>query len=190
MKIIIHNTLAQLKITALVLILLSSFVEVQSIRFYITHVGEQLINNSYVQLSQHQNNTLQCRTSLPSRLCCDSPSHGGWYFPNGSRLMNESSSRSVYQTRHSQRVDVHYRQGSPVISGIYTCSIETAYAYSYQSIVYVGVYFSQGEKVLSHCVGGSKAFSSVIIQLKLIIRYNFPAGKLGSYTPLTPSTVN
>ena len=143
-----HNTLAQLKITALLLILLSSCVDVQSNTFfYITHMNKSLSNHSYVKFNRLENNSLQCHANY--RTCCSNPQIAiGWKLPDGSRI-NEgthSSSRSVYQTRHPRRIDLHYRQRSPVISGIYSCSIERE-VIGHRSVVFVGVYFSGGEEM-------------------------------------------
>ena len=137
----------------IIIVVLFSLVAVETQSFpYISFMGETLSNHSYVQFSQQENNTLQCHTGLDT--CCNregGSGHGGWYFPNGSRLNEMEHHGSVYETRLPQRVDLHYTQGSPVdISGIYTCSIETEAVHNttYQDTVYVGVYFSGGEEMI------------------------------------------
>ena len=141
-----------MKNVALVLILLSSTVVAQLHNFpYVSSVGHNFNNHSYVQFSQQENNYLLCYTDLVT--CCNStegPVYGGWYFPNGSRLNEYGYHSHVVQRRRLQRIDLYFRIGSHVaISGIYTCRIQTMAVQNTEDleIIRVTIKFCEGEEI-------------------------------------------
>ena len=86
------------------LFLLWSLVEVHSQTVpYVSFMGENLANHSYVDLTLLGNddsdsgNTVRCNTDLST--CCDSQDvrHGHWYFPDGGEVVHVGD---IYR-RHS-----------------------------------------------------------------------------------------
>ena len=136
-------------ITPLLLCFLSALVEVHSqIAPYITFMGNNIPNNSYVDLNTVELTKdtviVQCYTDLST--CCNDdqgPDRGDWYFPNGNRL---DFNGDVYERRSAQRVVVYYGDNN-VTSGIYRCDIETTAVTNNdgRETVYVGLYTSGGE---------------------------------------------
>ena len=140
-------------IASLLLYLLSALVEVHSQTApYLTFMGNNIPNNSYVDLNTVGNDFnnadgVQCRTNLST--CCsrtEGPDRGDWYFPNGNIL---DFNGGVYERRSAQRVDVYY-SGSGGTSGIYRCDIETNAVNDNDGneTVYVGLYTSGGESYI------------------------------------------
>ena len=113
---------------------------------YITFMGTNLPNHSYVDFTQvgEGSDSVQCHTDLTS--CCSKaqgPDRGDWYFPNGGRLLfNSFSMHNLYENREAQRVDLSVH-GSPTLpEGIYRCDIETsATSNDNRETVYVGLYW-------------------------------------------------
>ena len=140
---------------SVLLFLLWSLVEVHSQTApYLTFMGENLPDHSYVNLSlvggRNSGNEVVCYTDLST--CCRYDSdRGDWYFPNGDRLPFPGS-HPLVERRAFQRVELYRGDGSgSVPSGIYRCSIETIAVYSDNSTdtttretVYVGLYESGG----------------------------------------------
>ena len=141
-------------IATLLLCLLSALVEVHSQTApYLTFMGNNIPNNSYVDLNTVGNydyydliNNLQCHTDLNT--CCRSghgPDRGDWYFPNGNRL--PFTGIGVVNERRSYKLVVLQYTGSGGTSGIYRCDIETNAVNNNDGneSVYVGLYTSGGE---------------------------------------------
>ena len=137
-------------IAPLLLCLLSALVEVHSQTApYLTFMGNNISNNSYVDLNTVGNddiNAVQCHSDLTS--CCSAaqgPDRGDWYFPNGNRLPFLGGG-NVYENRIDQVVALRYT-GSGGTSGIYRCDIETNAVNDNdgRETVYVGLYTSGGE---------------------------------------------
>ena len=139
-------------IAPLLLCLLSALVEVHSQTVpYLTFMGNNIPNNSYVDLNTVGTNSgnadaVVCHTDLQT--CCSmsqGTDRGDWYFPNGNRLPFLGSG-NVYEDRSAQVVVLGYT-GSGGTSGMYRCDIET-YAVKNndgRETVYVGLYISGGE---------------------------------------------
>ena len=161
----------------LLLILLWSPVEVHSQTVpYISFMGENLPNHSYVELSLVGNavdDSVQCHTDLNT--CCSSAQgadRGDWYFPSGGRLQFTGD---IYESRQCQRVDLH-RSNNGDTSGIYRCAIETIAVHSddnsdttTRETVYVGLYAIGGKLTVLAITGAyepPKAARSV--QLRII----------------------
>ena len=139
-------------IAPLLLCLLSALVEVHSQTVpYITFMGNNIPNNSYVDLNTVGTNSdnadaVVCHTDLTT--CCSMPQGsdcGDWYFPNGNRLPFLGSG-NVYEDRSAQVVILRYT-GSGGTSGIYRCDIETNAVKNYDGneTLFVGLYTSVGE---------------------------------------------
>ena len=127
---------------------------------YVSFKGQNLTNNSYVDLSLVGNDasgsdSVQCHTDLQA--CCTSEQgghRGDWYFPNGTQLPF-SGSGNIYEHRLNQRVDVRYRHQNTPTSGIYRCDIPTNAVHddvdhSVRDAVYVGLYLNGGENCYSN----------------------------------------
>ena len=136
-----------LAVATLLLCLLSALVEVHSQTApYITFMGNNIPNNSYLDLNTvgDYTNILQCRTDLNT--CCSGgqgPDRGNWYFPNGNRLPFFGDE---YERRSYRQVALRYT-GTGGTSGIYRCDIETNAVNDNDGheTVYVGLYTSGGE---------------------------------------------
>ena len=136
-------------IAPLLLCLFSALVEVHSQTApYLTFMGNNIPNNSYVNLNTVGTdflvNNILCYTDLSS--CCSSAEgldHGYWYFPNGNRLL---LSGNVHESRHAQLVRLLYT-GSGGTSGIYQCDIETVAVNNNDGheTLFIGLYTSGGE---------------------------------------------
>ena len=135
-------------IVPLLLCLLSVLLEVHSQTApYLTFMGKNILNHSYVDLStvgNIDNSNIQCHTDLNT--CCSGaqgPDSGDWYFPNGKTLPFFGDTSEV---RTAQRVVLQY-SGSDGISGIYRCDIETTTVNNEggRDTVYVGLYRRGGE---------------------------------------------
>ena len=144
------------------LCLLWSLVEVQSQTEYpyISFMGNNLSNHSYVDLSlvgenrfDPDSDTVQCHTNLST--CCrsDHGIHRGDWFPpgNDTRLSFSGEGGDIYEDRQAQVVHIRRRNNPTGPSGIYRCVIPTNAVHndSDQSVgetVYVGLYGSGGGK--------------------------------------------
>ena len=93
---------------------------------YLSFLGENLSNNSYVDFSlvgdmANGSNSVQCHTQF--RNCCR-PSHGeiagNWFFPNGDRVPFIHS--GIFQRCEAQRIDL-CTTGDTSVTGIYCCDI-------------------------------------------------------------------
>ena len=114
---------------------------------YVSFMGENLTNNSYVDLTlvgtdaSDPGNTVMCHTDLES--CCRQGIHRGeWYFPNENRLQSGDSS---YERRFAQRLDLHRRNNAMSPSGLYRCEVPTVTVHNdfdltVREKVFVGVY--------------------------------------------------
>ena len=134
----------------LVLSLFWSLVHCQQTFPYVSFMGQNLPDHSYVDLStvgsaSSGGDSVQCHTDLIT--CCSGSQgyhRGDWYFPDGTRLL---FSGVMYEARGAQRVDL--RCTGP--TGIYRCDITTNAVHDDTDIlvrdtVYVGLYVGRGGK--------------------------------------------
>ena len=142
------DTTMRTRAMSVLLCLLLALVEVHSQTVpYLTFMGNNIPNNSYVDLNTvGTGNTteVQCHTDLHT--CCsgtDGSDRGDWFFPSGGRL---PFSGDVYEGRGAQLVVLRYTGGGGT-SGIYRCYIETVTVNDNdgRETVYVGLYTSGGE---------------------------------------------
>ena len=146
--------------TAVLCTLLLSLVEVHSQTApYVSFMGENLPNHSYVNLTLvgedwgDPGNTVRCHTDLLS--CCsgaEGQHRGDWYFPDGTRLPFRTNTGTIFESRDSRRVDIHRISGANPPSGIYRCDIPTDAVHDISDIsvrdtVYVGLYATGGKMV-------------------------------------------
>ena len=152
-----------MKSCVVLLSLLWSLVEVNSQTEYpyVSFMGQNLSNNSYVNLTLvgeddgDPGNTVRCITDLAT--CC-SPTqgiHGGdWYFPNETRLDVNESSVDMYAIEGAQEVALNHRNSVASPSGIYRCDVATNDVHNdtdltVVEIIYVGIYYaSEGNNIL------------------------------------------
>ena len=110
-----------MKISLVVLSLLWSLVEVHSQTEYpyVSFMGENLPNHSYVDLTlvgtddSDPSNIVRCHTDLTT--CCSiiqGIDRGYWYFPNETRLQFSGSGDSIYRLYGAQRVDLRRRNNA------------------------------------------------------------------------------
>ena len=123
---------------------------------YISFMGKNLTNHSYVDLTLvgskrgSDSHVLMCHTDLMN--CCrQSDIHQGhWYSPNGQKLPKQSDDdRFLYVKHLVKRVDLNKNGSSP--SGIYHCDIPTTNtshdgneSVIIHNTIYVGLYNSGG----------------------------------------------
>ena len=120
----------------------------QSYPFPYVYFGENLPNNSYVDLTLvgsagDGSDSVVCLTNLTT--CCTSlqGSHRGhWYFPNQTRLRQDRSGDSIYEVRGNERVYLHRGNNVTSPSGVYRCDIPTNIPHQnpVRLSVYVGLY--------------------------------------------------
>ena len=137
---------------SLLILLLFLLVEVQCQQMlpYASFMGQILLNHFYIDISllgTSDSDSVQCHTDLAT--CCNSSegfNDGGWYFPNGSKLSFSNGAGNVYEHRTVQRVDLHRRNNANEPGGIYHCDIATNAVHDNETVVYVGLYTSDGGK--------------------------------------------
>ena len=124
---------------------------------YISFIGQNLTNHSYVDLTlvgtdtSDPGNTMRCHTDLPKRCTNVQNNHRGvWYFPNGTRLQFIASGHALYENRIAQRVDILQRNSpSSSPSGIYHCNITDGnHLRAVNHVVYLGLYASGGIEMI------------------------------------------
>ena len=130
-------------------LLLLSLVEVhsQTVAPYLSFLGENLSNNSYVNFSLvgdkfDGSDNLQCHTQFKN--CCkrvDGGSIANWFFPNGSQLLFKSA-KGIHQTRQAQKVFLR-TTGDTSVTGIYCCDIP--YNSSVRETLCVGLFNNSGK---------------------------------------------
>ena len=147
------------KVSSLLLLcLLCCLVSVYSQTPYVSFMGLNLANHSYVDLSlvgSSDSNSVQCITD--QQTCCSSAQgihRGDWYFPNGSVLRFSEDNFNTYESRGPQRVSLLRLDANPTGSGIYCCSISTNDVHDdtdilIRDVVYVGLYRSDQGKPTS-----------------------------------------
>ena len=127
---------------------------------YLSFMGQNLSNNSYIDISQvgddyhhhhyyyYGNDSVQCHTDLST--CCSGAQgihRGDWYFPNGDRLPFPSNNYPppIFESRLAQRINLHRSSGTGP-TGIYRCDVETVAVHDngMRETVYVGLYTSDG----------------------------------------------
>ena len=128
---------------------------------YVSFMGENLANHSYVDLTlvgtdgSNPGNTVRCSTDLST--CCN-PSQGGhrggWYFPDGDRLSLISLGLNIFERRDAQQVTLRRRHNAMGPSGIYRCDIQTVAVHddndlSVRETVYVGLFASGGNELIN-----------------------------------------
>ena len=105
-----------------------SFLRIQSQTIsspYLSFKGNDLPNNSYVDISQIGNagdgsDSVQCISVL--RSCCNYSSRtflADWYYPNGTRLNFPGDPGNIYMTRRTHRVDLRRRGMTNSPTGTY-----------------------------------------------------------------------
>ena len=128
-----------------------SLVHCQQTFPYVSFMGQNLVNHSYVDLSTIGNaddnsDGVVCHTDLST--CCSGSqgSHrGDWWVPGGYRLQ---FSGTIYLGRAAQRVVIR-RTTATGPTGIYRCDISTNAVFddtdiSVRDTVYVGLYTGSG----------------------------------------------
>ena len=149
-----------MKATLLWVSLLWSLVEVHSQTLpapYVSFMGENLTNHSYVDLTQVGNpalnddeHSVQCHTDLDTCCSSDQGQHrGDWYFPDGDRLPFASLTIGIHEAREAQQVEIRRNNSANSPSGIYRCDIATNAVNddtdsAVRETVYVGVYATGG----------------------------------------------
>ena len=81
-----------------------------------------------------RDDALLCITSLTT--CCQHPSLGNWFFPNGSKVPGSGNNWDIYRTRGQMVVRMHRRTGGE--EGIYRCEIPDSM--NVIQTLYIGVY--------------------------------------------------
>ena len=87
-----------------------------------------------------EGDALLCMTNLTA--CCRHPytknisGLGNWFFPNGTRVLNNGDRWDFYRTRGQSMVLLHHRRGG--VDGIYRCEIPDSM--NVTQSVYIGVY--------------------------------------------------
>ena len=143
----------------LVLLLLWSLVEVDSQTEYpyVSFMGENLPNHSYVDLTlvgTDPGNNMRCITDLGT--CCrgaDGVHRGDWYFPDGDKVPLASPELDIVVRHVAQQVNLRRRNNAMGPSGIYRCDIPTDAIHddndlSVRETVYVGLYASGGNELI------------------------------------------
>ena len=131
-----------------ILLLLIVEVHSQTVAPYVSFLGENLSNNSYVNFSLvgdmgNGSDNLQCHTQFQK--CCRRKEDSGianWFFPNGNQLLFKSA-KGIHQTRQAQKVYLR-TTGNISITGIYCCDIP--YNSSVRETLCVGLYNNSGKK--------------------------------------------
>ena len=131
-------------------------------------MGQTLADHSYVDISQVGNDvnggsdTVQCHTDLDSCCRAEQGSHrGDWYFPNGERLPFPGGS-PIIEFRTAQRVDLRRTNPSAMgPTGIYRCEIPTDDSPDIREIIHLGLYTSDGGKVIMMFTIGENSVGSI-----------------------------
>ena len=143
-------------IPLLVLSLLLSLVEVhcQQTFPYVSFMGQNLTNHSYVNISTvgsayYNSNSVVCHSDLQS--CCSGSQgiqRGNWSFPNGNQLPFIGPGFTIGLGRAAMRAVIR-RTNATGPTGIYRCDIATIAVHddtdkSVGETVYVGLYPADG----------------------------------------------
>ena len=158
LKTFCRKMLANKVSSLLLLCLLCCLVGVYSQTPYVSFMGLNLANHSYVDLSlvgSSDSSSVQCITD--QQRCCSSAQgihRGDWYFPNGSVLQFSGDNFNTYESRGPQRVSLLRLDANLTGSGIYCCSISTNAVHDdtdilIRDVVYVGLYRSDQGKPTS-----------------------------------------
>ena len=136
-----------------------SFREIQSQTVfspYLSFKGNNLPNNSYVEISQIGNagdgsDSVQCISELD--YCCNNHTSqlvADWYFPDGTRLNFSSGFDDIYESRISHRADLRRRNMDNSTTGIYCCRVPFSVSNPLErKMLCVGVYTDQGGKYIT-----------------------------------------
>ena len=150
----------------LLLSLLLSLVEVHSQTQYpyVSFMGENLPNHSYVDLTlvgeddtDSTHDTVRCNTDLAT--CCRSNQgvhRGHWYYPDGGEVLGSSHSSDISRNRDAQRVNINRWNNATSPSGIYRCQVPTVRVHDDNDLtvsetVYAGLYPPNGGNELIGC---------------------------------------
>ena len=128
---------------------------------YVSFMGENLLNHSYVDLTLVGNvnsdpgNTVRCNTDLGT--CCTKGQGvhlGDWYFPDGDSLPLRSPGINIFEARGAQQVTLRRRNNPMEPSGVYRCVIATDAVHddndlSVRETAYVGLYASGGNELIN-----------------------------------------
>ena len=138
----------------MLLVLLSllfwSLLEIQSQTVsspYLSFKGNDLPNNSYVDISQigEASDGVQCISELD--YCCNNRTSrliADWYFPNGTQLNFPGDPGHIYESRGTHRADLRRRGMATLPTGIYCCIIPFNISIPLErKMLYVGVYNDQ-----------------------------------------------
>ena len=110
---------------------------------YVSFMENRMPNHSYVNidLTNTMSSIVKCYTNLTSE---SENFDGKWYFPNGGVMTSDEQTNISYGP---QSVDLHYKTGAVVQSGIYHCTIDVhdGAGSSVAATVYVGIYGSRGK---------------------------------------------
>ena len=147
------STMKTVRVAVCVLHILLVEVHSQTEYPYISFMGKNLTNHSYVDLTlvgSSDSHVLMCRTDLMS--CCrQSDIHQGhWYSPNGQKLPKQSDDdRFLYVKHLVKRVELKKNGSSQ--AGIYHCDIPTTNtshdgneSVVIHNTIYVGLYNGGG----------------------------------------------
>ena len=149
---------------AVFLVLICSLVDTSHFQTapYVSFMGVNLPNNSYLNLTTVGNDTSDfgdtviCHTDLESCCLLLSPTggnNGEWYFPNVTALLGSRMGDNIYRLRAVQLVHIRRRNNAMSPSGIYQCDIETYAVYDNNvftingETVYVGLYLPNEGKL-------------------------------------------
>ena len=147
---------AAMSVMNMLLYFLPALLEVQSQRVpYITFMGNNLPNNSYIDLTlvedygyaYESDLDIWCHTDLIT--CCSKthgPNCGDWYFPSGAKLPFSQHTFGLFQSRQAKKVGLFFRNLAQIYEGIYRCDIETNAVHNdSRETVYAGLYTSEGK---------------------------------------------
>ena len=136
-----------------------SFLRIQSQTIsspYLSFKGNDLPNNSYVDISQigiagDGSDSVLCISVL--RSCCNDSTRtflADWYFPNGTRPNFPGDHGNIYMTRRTHRADLRRRGMTNSPTGTYCCRVPFNVSNpSARKMLCVGVYTDQGGKYIT-----------------------------------------
>ena len=107
--------------------------------------GRFLSNNSIVLLSEvgEGSGALYCLTNYNGTECS---THGMWISPDGSNIIEGSSSVSIYLTRACSSLHLNRKSGAVLQTGVYMCLIPDAM--NVVMNVFIGIFNVDGESYL------------------------------------------
>ena len=112
---------------------------------YISHNRHDLLNHTYLNLSQVGNTTSRSVSCWTNYLSCCMVFHreqGGWYLPSGLIFWGSISTPDIYVEHGYQEVRLIRKNNANRPSGIYRCDIPTST--SVMQSLYLGLYYDSG----------------------------------------------